>query len=146
MSEFDQINPATEPETTDAESTDNAESSATNATASADIEVSNVYKADIDGKKRDKTAIDIILVRTEAKSDTVTVLYTDKMKLVQMPASVGPIGSTLDDGGLVMGAKDGKVQRTYATLHLTLDDLADKIATLPTDAWQPRHKNRLSEA
>lgn len=158
---FDQIDPATEPETTSTETTDapatettnvettentdTAETNTASTTASTDIEVSNVYKADIDGKKRDKTAIDVVLVRTETKGNTVTVFYKDKMKLVQMPASVGPIGSTLDDGGLVMGAKDGKVQRTYATLRLTLDDLADKIAAIPDDAWQPRHKNRLSE-
>ena len=141
------------PETTEAtesaETTDTTEAEAimsevTTPTASATIEISNVSKADVDGQKRDKTAIDVILVRSEADSDTVTVFYKDKMKLVKKPATVGPIGTVLDDGGLVMGAKDGKVRRIYATLHLTLDDLADKIVALPDDAWQPRHKNRPS--
>ena len=73
------------------------------------------------------------------------MFYQDAMEFKEMPASVGPVKSRLADGGLVTAVKGGKVQRTYATLHFTLDDLADKIAILPADAWQPRHKNRLSE-
>lgn len=139
MSEFDIVTPAN---TSTTENTDTAESSTTNATASADIEVSNVYKADVDGKKRDKTAIDIILVRTETTGGTATVFYADTMDFKEMSANVGPVKSRLADGGLVTAVKGGKVQRSYATLHLTLDDLADKIAAIPDDAWQPRTKNR----
>lgn len=168
---FDQIDPATEPETTSTETTDapatettNAEttentdtaetsttkteaimSEATTPTANAGIEISNVSKGDVDGQKRDKAAIDVILVRNRPQNRTAIVLDTKSMEKSEVPFVEGMVKDKRFDDLFVMDIKKNSTQRpVYATLHLTLDDLADRIAALPDDAWQPRHKNRPS--
>lgn len=153
---FDQINPTIEVDTT--KITDTAETTAETTTAAIDteaiqrevttptisksIEISNVQKSDIDGKKRDKTSVDIILVRSESTGGTAVVYYQDTMEIKELPATVGQVKTRLPDGGVVSAIKGGKTRRFYATLRLTLDDLADKIAAIPDEAWQPRTKNR----
>ena len=114
----------------------------TTPTISKSIEISNVQKSDIDGKKRDKTSVDIILVRSESTGGTAVVYYQDTMEIKELPATVGQVKTRLPDGGVVSAIKGGKTRRFYTTLRLTLDDLADKIAAIPDEAWQPRTKNR----
>ena len=116
----------------------------TTPTANATIEISNVSKGDINGQKRDKTAIDVILVRNRPQNRTAIVLDTKTMQKSEVPFVDGMAKNQRYGDSFVMEVKKSNQRPVYATLHLTLDDLADRIAALPDDVWQPRHKNRPS--
>lgn len=107
------------------------------------IEISNVSKGDIDGQKRDKTAIDIILVRNRPQNRTAITLDTTTMEKKEVPFVEGMVQDKQFGDLFVLDIKKYNSQRPmYATLRLTLDDLTDRIAALPNEAWQPRTKNR----
>lgn len=107
------------------------------------IEISNVSKGDIDGQKRDKTAIDIILVRNRPQNRTAITLDTTTMEKKEVPFVEGMVQDKQFGDLFVLDIKKYNSHRPmYATLRLTLDDLTDRIAALPNEAWQPRTKNR----
>lgn len=110
------------------------------------IEISNVFKSALENnQKRDKRSLDVVLVRYETERGSKTIIYykaDDSKKQVEgLDANIGDI---LPDGGLVVSVGKGQVKRKYATLRISLDDLADKIAALDESAWQPRTKTRPS--
>lgn len=112
------------------------------------IEISNVFKSALENnQKRDKLSLDVVLVRQEAeRSGKATVFYADKKTTETVDAPSASVGDTLPDGGLVVSVSKGTVRRKYATVHVSLSDLADKIAELSEDAWQVRTKTRRPSA
>ena len=108
------------------------------------IEISNVFKSvSADTQSRDKHSIDIVLVRFDVgHGSKATVFYEDR-KTSEIVDGLGlSKGDRLPDSGLVVSVSKGTVRRKYATVRISLDDLADKIAALDESAWQPRTKTR----
>ena len=124
-------------DSTDTETVTDSTDTETVSDSSTDVWISNVYKV----KDGDKKRFEVILVKTVSGPKTVTVFYADAKKTERIDAPSATVGDTLPDGALVVGVSKGKEQRVYATVHLTVDDLADKFDGL---VWAPRTKNRTS--
>lgn len=113
------------------------------ARSTANIEISNVSKSRTEGEKWDNLSLDVVLVRYETeRSSKATVYYQDSKTSKTVDAPCANIGDVLSDGGLVVNVSKGQVKRKYATLHITLDDLSERIAALPESVWQSRTKTR----
>ena len=104
------------------------------------IQISNVAKPVGRDGKPDINCFDVILVKLQGGNRKATVYYDATRTVKTVDAVPGQeVGERLPDGGVIVAMSKGKEQRVYATVHLTVDDLADKFDGL---VWEPRHKTR----